>query len=138
MPNSLGEHTREERQRDIEFSNSYRMEYIKHLLTMAAGIVAFTVTFMKDYINKPSTQLKYQILLVLGWSALILSLLAGIVHIRCWTSFFTSWGARDHISDSARSWRASLDHWRKIAELLQVVFFLLGLILMVVFAAVNL
>jgi hypothetical protein len=114
------------------------MEYIKHLLTMAAGVFAFTITFMKDYVDKPSSDLEFQGVLVLGWSLLMLSLLAGIFHMRCWTSFFTSWGARDHLSDAALRWRSSIDKWRRAAEFFQVVFFLTGLLSMIVFAAVNL
>lgn len=138
LQNPSVEHTREERQRDIEFANSYRMEYIKHLLTMAAGVFAFTITFMKDYVNKPSRDLGHQWVLVLGWSLLLLSLVAGICHMRCWTSFFTSWGARDHLSDAALRWRSSIEQWRRVAEFFQVMLFLIGLVLMIVFAAVNL
>jgi hypothetical protein len=73
--------------RDIVIGNDYRKERIKLLITLATGVFALTATFHKDFFGERLTVLELGLVL-LGWLALIISLLAGIVHFRKWEDFY--------------------------------------------------
>ena len=77
-------------QKDIEFANNYRLEAIKHLMSIAAGIFVFSVAFMKDVIPNGSTAtLKWA--LSWSWGLLLLSLLTGIILMKLWDKFYASY-----------------------------------------------
>jgi hypothetical protein len=73
--------------RDIATGNDYRKERIKLLTTLATGVFALTVTFHKDLFGATLTRTGLWLLLA-GWGALLLSLLAGIFHFRKWEDFY--------------------------------------------------
>ena len=137
MDHTTPQHTIETRQRDIEFGNAYRIEYIKHLVSVAAGIFAFTISFMRDYLGKSADASTAKPLLAAGWVLLVVSIIAGIFHMRYWAWYFTSWG-RGPGDDSERNWRNTVDVHRKIAEYSQLASFFGGVALIALFASINL
>jgi hypothetical protein len=132
-----GEPSIEQRQRDIEFGNSYRLEYIKHLITIASGMFVFTVAFMKDVIQKPAASAHWPPVLIAGWLALVISIIAGIYHMRYWAWYFVSWG-RGPGDATEIAWRNRIDTHRIIAERVQFYGFFVGLGCLLLFAALNL
>lgn len=125
-----------DKHKDIEFSNTYRVEYIKHLMSIAAGLFAFTVVFAKDFLGKAAAGTAAKPILLIGWGALLLSLVAGIMHMRFWASYYISWAKAFH-DPGGLTWRASVDTGRKVTELIQIVSFIIGLACLFFFAAVN-
>ncbi len=132
----MNEHTLAQRQKDIEFSNLYRIEYIKHLITISSGMFVFTIAFMNDLINKPFECVTYKEVLIIGWLALVVSIIAGIYHMRHWAWYFNSWGRYPADKDEI-TWREKVNKHRRVAELTQFYLFFLGLGCLLVFAALN-
>lgn len=100
--------------RDIAVGNDYRKERIKLLTTLATGVFALTVTFHKDLFGATLTRTGLWLIL-LGWAALIASLLAGIVHFRKWEDFYL-----EHRPQGSALWRhhvASDDLGKKEARI---------------------
>jgi hypothetical protein len=85
--------------RDIAVGNDYRKERIKLLTALATGVFALTVTFHKDLFGATLTRTGLWFIL-LGWAALILSLLAGIFHFRTWEDFYL-----EHRAQGNAVWR---------------------------------
>lgn len=85
--------------RDIAVGNDYRKERIKLLTTLATGVFALTVTFHKDLFGATLTRAGLSLML-LGWVALIMSLLAGLVHFRKWEDFYL-----EHRTQGNALWR---------------------------------
>lgn len=135
---TIPEHTVEQRQQDIEFGNRYRIEYIKHLISISAGIFAFTVTFTKDMLGQQAiTTAHAKVALITGWSLLVVSIIAGILHMRFWAWFFISWGRNPHDPEEKR-WRNTIMSRRRTAETVQFTAFFLALGSLALFAALNL
>jgi hypothetical protein len=124
-------------QRDIAFGNTYRLEYIKNLVTISTGIFVFTVAFVKDLLGKPIPSVLDKPLLIAGWSSLVASIVAGIFHMRWWGLYYIAWGLYWNQPKGQRQ-RAFLNRWRRVAEWTQLLGFLAGLVLLVVFASINL
>jgi amino acid transporter len=122
--------------RDLGLGNTYRIEYIKHLVSISTGVFVFSVTFMKDLVG-PFSQVVGKPFLIAGWSVLVISIISGIFHMSLWASIYISWGLYWE-SPRAKRERAVLNRWRKIAERAQVLGFLAGLVLLVIFASLNL
>ncbi|UPT69322.1 MAG: hypothetical protein M0D53_08790 [Flavobacterium sp. JAD_PAG50586_2] len=118
--------------RDIEFGNNYRLEYIKHLISISTGVIIFSVTFMKDIITIQSVQKVDKYVLAVGWFMLLISVFAGILHMRYWAWYYISWGTNWE-KPSAKLWRRKINIRRKIAEKLQVGGFIIGLTLLTIF-----
>jgi hypothetical protein len=133
----MGEHTTEQRQQDIQFGNSYRLEYIKHLISVSTGVFVFTVTFMKDFLGKASGTATLRPALIAGWLALVVSVIAGIYHMRYWAWFFISWG-RGPGNEEEIAWRKQISKRRRIAEQIQFYGFFIGLACLLSFAIWNL
>jgi hypothetical protein len=131
------ERTLADAHRDIEFGNNYRLEYIKHLISIATGVFIFSVTFMKDLVGRPITEASVKFALPLGWCALVISIFAGILHMRYWAWFYTSWGTQ-WTDPKAKKRRFTIDRRRKAAERIQIYGFVAGLIFLLLFAAWNL
>jgi hypothetical protein len=131
-----GERTLAEAHLDLGLGNTYRLEYIKHLVSIASGIFVFSVTFMKDLVGKPPNEVAGTPLLAFGWTSLVLSIVCGVIHMRCWASYYISWGL--HYEDRpARTRRAQVNRMRRIAEYGQVVGFAVGLLFLLAFAIRN-
>lgn len=73
--------------RDISIGNGYRTERIKLLLTLATAMFGFTVTFHKDLLGGQFTPQGLWLVLF-GWGALLVSMSAGIVHLRKWEDYY--------------------------------------------------
>jgi hypothetical protein len=129
--------TLSENHKDIEFSNQYRIEYIKHLMSLAAGIFALTLTFFKDLLGKPISAVSYKPILMIGWLLLIISLMAGIAQMRLWASYYISW-AKSFNDEAERNWRHIVDKRRLKFEYLQIFSFSIGLLLLLLFSSLNL
>lgn len=118
---------------DIDFANRYRLEYIKHLMSLCAGIFIISIGLMGDNISG-ETFSKFRIGIVLGWFALILSMMGGIFHMRVWDKFYMSF-RKPH--EEGVTIRKVLRFRRRIAELIQVSCFMIGMILIFAFVAFN-
>jgi hypothetical protein len=79
--------------RDIAIGNDYRKERLKLLIALATGVFALTVTFHKDLFHDSLTRADLWLLLV-GWAALVVSLIAGIFHFQKWEDFYLEHRAR--------------------------------------------
>ena len=121
---------------DISIGDSYRIEYIKHLLSIASGIFVFSVTFMKEIIGTNPTNAQLKIALVIGWVALVLSIVGGIAQMRLWSAFYISWG-RDFDKLEAKRYRRHITTFRVFAEFIQIAGFVLGLLSLLAFAIRN-
>ena len=78
--------------RDISVGNDYRKERIKLLITLATGVFALTVTFNKDLFRDHISGIGL-ILVLVGWTFLLVSLLGGIYHFRAWEDFYLQFRA---------------------------------------------
>ncbi|MGI8732842.1 MAG: hypothetical protein ACR2LM_06025 [Pyrinomonadaceae bacterium] len=52
---------------DIGLGNQYRIEYIKHLVSIATRVFVFSVTFMKYLVGKPTASANLRLVLISGW-----------------------------------------------------------------------
>jgi hypothetical protein len=122
--------------RDVVLANNYRLEFIKHCMSLAAAVFVFTVTFMKDIIGSAPAVDKW--LVGVGWGAMIVSLLAGLGHFHAWDRFYISY--RDHSSnlELGKKARRTINMFRGMAVLLQVGGFLTGLCAIAAFCFRNL
>ena len=121
-------------QQDVDFANRYRIAYIKHLMSLSAGIFVISIAFMRDVIGAYS-QPVFKSGLVSGWACLILSLVAGILHMKCWDRFYISYRKPKEEGEKRRN---KINTLRVGAEAGQIAFFVLGLVLIFYFAAANL
>jgi hypothetical protein len=119
-------------QTDIGFGNQYRLELIKTTLAIAAGMLAFTATFRPTLVNPTAPCLMW-----LGWLALGLSTLGGMVNMYGWERFYLSY--RDHKADLAEGDRVRkrITAWRRFATVVQFGGFAAGVLAIGVFAALN-
>jgi hypothetical protein len=122
---------------DIGLGNTYRLEYIKHLVSIATGVFVFSVTFMKDLVGRSTSDAHLKAALLIGWIALIASIVAGVLHMRIWGQYYMSWGLH-YEKEHAKKWRVKLNNRRKLAEYLQIWAFVVGLVALVAFATSNL
>jgi len=120
--------------RDVDFANRYRTEYIKHLMSLSAGIFVISIAFMKDVVGG-YTNAVFKLGLAVGWFCLILSLVGGIFHMKCWDRFYISY--RKPL-DEGKNRRRIINRWRIFSEICQIAFFVLGMVMISVFAALNL
>ena len=130
----MDERTLADLHRDVDFANRYRTEYIKHLMSLSAGIFVISIAFMKDVVGS-YTNAAFKFGLVVGWLCLILSLIGGIFHMKCWDRFYISYLKP---LDEGKKRRRIINHWRIFSEVCQITFFALGMLLIFVFAGLNL
>lgn len=128
-PNRALEHI----QTDVDFANRYRLEYVKHMMSIAAGIFALSVAFTKDLAGPGAT--KEPTLLVQSWGMLVLSLVAGIGHMKAWDRFYIAY--RKPFAERAKRHRI-VNPLRILAETVQVGALVAGVWLMFRFAVANL
>ena len=120
--------------RDIEFGNRYRLEYIRTLVSITAGIFVISVAFMSDVIPSKNVQLK--ITLILSWAFLTISMVSGVLHFKLWSKFYITYRKPFDDPDAIAD-RKRINRLRKKVELLQTILFCVGVALMFFFAAVN-
>ncbi len=118
---------------DIDFANRYRIEYIKHLMSLSGGIFILSIGLMGDSLSNVNFE-QFREAIVLGWFTLILSMVGGIFHMRTWDKFYMSF-RRPH--EEGITLRKKLRKRRRVAEAIQVSCFLTGLMLIFAFVAIN-
>jgi hypothetical protein len=119
--------------RDIGFGNSYRMEALKLMLTLATGLLAFTVSFRPTLSTIADEWLIYW-----SWCSLGISVVSGIGIMLCWERFYLSYRLDWH--DKAvkgQRVRKILTVLRRVLLVLQFGSFAYGVIGVAVFAAEN-
>ena len=121
--------------RDVEFAQAYRLEFIKHTMSIAAGVFIFTVTFRKDIIGGAVPQCKT--LLVSGWVAMVVSLLGGLGHIVGWDRYFITYRDFAHDPAGGEAARKTINACRRVAMWIQLLSFAIGIILITLFCARN-
>lgn len=137
-----GSPTIEATHRDIGFANAYRMELVKYLLTVAAALFAFTVTF------RPTLEpVEWRWAMWWGWGGLAVSMLGGVVHLLGWDHYYKSYrdfeyGLRDDPDPErgkceGRAKRKKVNIWRRYGMGAQYAGFAVGVIGVGMFAAVN-
>lgn len=125
--------TIESLQKDIETGNGYRMESLKQMLTLAAGLLAFTVSFRPAL--KPVTD---EWLIYWSWCALGLSIVCGIGVMMCWERFYLAYRLNWHGEpQKGKTKRKRLTFLRRILLVLQVVGFIIGVLGIAAFAGEN-
>jgi hypothetical protein len=128
-------------QRDVALANTYRIELIKFLLGIAAALFAFTVTFRPTLVR-----VDFSWAMWVGWIGLALSMIGGVFHMLGWDHYYKSY--RDHDwrntsdpvagKEEGKRARAWINHWRRIALVLQFAGFFVGVACTGFFSAVNL
>lgn len=120
--------------RDVEFENKYRLELLKQLLTLAAAILAFTVSFRPTLAHVDFGWLMWG-----GWVALGVSLGCGMLHMLLWSHFYLSYRDYDwHGRPSeGKSHRKYITGFRRFVMFFQFLGFAAGVLGIAIFAAVN-
>lgn len=123
--------------RDVDFANRYRLEFIKHCMSLAAAVFIFTVAFIKDIVPTGATP-QHPWLIAVSWGAMILSLFGGLGHFAGWDRYYISY--RDHANDRAAGdvARSRINLLRRIAMAGQLVGFVVGLAALAIFCLLNL
>jgi hypothetical protein len=75
--------------RDISLANTYRLEFIKHTMSLAAAVFVFTVTFQKEILGNRIPTLRW--LVAFSWGAMVVSLLGGLGHMAGWDRYYISY-----------------------------------------------
>ncbi len=118
---------------DIKTGNSYRMESLKLMLTLATGLLAFTVTFRPTLVTVVDEWLIYW-----SWCSLGVSIVSGIGVMLCWERFYLSYRLNWHKqAQKGKRKRKFLTFLRRVLLLLQFGSFAYGVIGVAVFAAEN-
>ena len=134
LPNTATrEQTIESLQEDIKTGNAYRMESLKLMLTLATGLLAFTVSFRPTLANVIDEWLIYW-----SWCSLGISIVSGIGVMLCWERFYLSYRLNWHNqAQKGKTKRKLLTFLRRVLLVLQFGSFAYGVIGVAVFAAEN-
>ncbi len=117
---------------NVEWANNYRLELIKLVMTLSAGVLAFTVSF------RPSLkQVDEPLLMWIGWVGLGLSLVGGMIHMQGWDRFYISYRDFDWNGEDGKAARKKINCWRRFGMLLQYLGFAAGIIAIAIFSALN-
>lgn len=65
----------------MEKANEYAVESLKQIITLAGGILALTITFLKDVLGENRSEAVYRVLVPVGWLCLIVSIVLAWVAI---------------------------------------------------------
>jgi len=103
-------------------------EWAKQLGLWTSGTIVLSLTFLKDFVKEAPVSASWRIWLVTTWLLLICSLFFG--HL--------AFGAPLTGAGKAEEWKLQVNQQTRVLSILQLTFFLLGLVGMVVFAANHL
>lgn len=127
---------------NIAFANSYRIELLKLSMTIAAGLLAFTVSFRPKLVP-----VEWPWAMWIGWAGLVVSIVGGMVHMEGWDHFYKSyrdidWRMRhdfppDELKKRATSKRDQINLWRRFGMSLQYIGLAIGVTGVGLFASVN-
>jgi hypothetical protein len=121
--------------RDIAFANQYRLEFIKHTMSLAAAVFIFTLTFKQNIIGTGRT---YGVPFAFAsWLAMIVSLMGGLGQLSGWDRYYMTWRDYEWRNQSGKAARRVITKWRRFALVMQIAFFITGLVLMAIFCALN-
>lgn len=119
---------------NVGWANTYRLELIKLVMTLAAGVLAFTVSFRPSLTTVDEPRLMW-----IGWIGLGLSIVGGMIHMQGWDRFYISY--RDHDwrleKPEGKAARSLINQWRRFGMLLQYLGFAAGIIAIAIFSALN-
>jgi hypothetical protein len=121
--------------RDVGFANAFRHELIKHTMSIATALFAFTILFLKDYLG--SSQVSGKFLVSAGWISLAVSLVGGLWHMRQWDRYYISYRDYRYDPEKGDRERKIINGWRKVASSFQFVGFALGLAFIGTFFSLN-
>ncbi len=121
--------------RDIALGNQYRLELIKLVMTLSTGVLAFTVSFRPSLreVNAPW-------LMWAGWIGLGASIVGGMVNMHGWDRFYLSYRDYDWRGKplEGKQMRGAITFRRSIGAFLQLTGFGAGVLVIALFAALNL
>ena len=120
-------------QTDVGFANKYRLELIKTSLTVAAALLAFTVTFRP---NLSAPQCEW--LMWVGWIGLGLSTLGAMGNMYGWEQFYIPYRDYKLDQDEGKRVRHTITLWRRRAMAVQFAGFAFGVMSIAIFSAINL
>ena len=118
---------------DVDFANRYRIEYIKHLMSLSGGIFVISIGLLGNNLASHGFE-QFREWIVVGWMALIFSMIGGIFHMRVWDKFYMSF-RKPH--DHGVEKRKVLRQRRRFAEAIQIGCFMIGVVLIFAFVAIN-
>jgi hypothetical protein len=117
-------------------------QFDKAILTLAAGALALSLTFIKDIAPNPKTNTL--ILLFFAWGAFIISILSTLI------SFFTSQKAcqrqiaileREFLEEHAQEQLSKMENPYTIytirLNIVSITFFIFGVLLLIIFSSLN-
>jgi hypothetical protein len=129
--------------RDIALANTYRLEWQKAIMTIAAALFAFTVTFRPELAVVEEMWTMWT-----GWGGLAVCIFGGIVNMVGWEHFYKSyqdcdWTYRDNLLPITGKWlgkqaRRKINRWRRAGMACQFGGFAVGVIGIAIFASANL
>ncbi len=122
---------------DMNIGNTYRLEYIRHLVSVAIAVLIFSITFMKDILGQGDNEAEFKIFLAAGWLSLVVSVVFGIFHMRNLANFYISWSLRSENKKGVSERKELLDYQKNMATT-HIFTFLAGLVLILIFAIKNL
>jgi hypothetical protein len=124
----------EDAHRDIALANQYRLEFIKHTMSLATAVLVFTVSFVKDALPSGAAP-QSAAYIGYGWFAMAISLIGGLAHMVGWDRFYISYRDYDYRGDGVRGKevRKKITFFRRIAMFLQIAGFGFGLLLITYF-----
>jgi hypothetical protein len=119
--------------RDLAVANAYRQEFIKSLILMAGGLLAFSVSFRPELRAVASEPLFW-----IAWIGLSLSMLGGFAQLAAWERFYASYQRFEWKGLDGKSRREMITCARRAALGIQVVGFIVGVAALGSFTALNL
>ena len=119
--------------RDLAAANAYRQEFIKSLILIAGGLFAFSVSFRPELRAVAS-----ECLFWIAWIGLGLSMLGGFAQLAAWERFYASYQRFEWKGHDGKPCRKMITYVRRVALVLQVVGFVVGVAAHGSFTALNL
>ena len=127
---------------NISLANQYRLEMIKHLLAIAAALLAFTVTFRPTLVRVELPWVMW-----IAWFGLGISIVGGVFHMLGWDHFYKSYRDFDGKSPDPKdpkkgeregdAARKRINLWRRFAMAAQFIGFIVGVASVAIFASLN-
>lgn len=117
----------ERRQKSFEFA----LDATKQLIALSTGIIAFMVTFSKDFIAVASYA---KVCAVVAWVFLFLSVISGILSIFAMSGQLDMGDSKTNETHRPSFWEMPVGIWM----IAQQVFFVLGVLLTIIFGYVSL
>lgn len=120
-------------QKDLEFANEYRQEFIKILIGISGALFAFSVAFLPE-VHEPI----WRWLFWLSWFALAISMFGGFTQLACWERFYSSYQRFEWIGIEGKLFRKRVTLIRRWALAAQAIGFVIGVLAMGSFTSLNL